>query len=213
MLFLAPAAVTALLLQPTLPLGSPARCGHPARRSEDVRCAVADRTLTPATIWRVALDLVAPGSDNPAAKTITANLRFREEDGYEPPQGFTLVESSLPDSALKTGEQSTRWMLSEDPEDRKDSLWIWGLFKEPLYPFILFELELAEDVEIVEGISIPAGKLYIQAEHRRKDGQVNLGDGTVVYKVAEQLGADLLGLSSFTYNEPIECGKIRFLTE
>ena len=25
-----------------------------------------------------------------------------------------------------------RWKLSEDPEDRKDGLWIWGLFQEPL---------------------------------------------------------------------------------
>jgi hypothetical protein len=24
---------------------------------------------------------------------------------------------------------SNRWTLSEDPNDRKDGLWIWGLFK------------------------------------------------------------------------------------
>jgi hypothetical protein len=106
-----------------------------------------------------------------------------------------------------------RWLLSEDPEDRKDSLWIWGLFKDPLYPFVLFELELAEPLEICDGVAIPAGTLYFQVDHRRKDGQVKLGEGTLCYKVASQQGADLLGLSDFTYNEPVPCGTCRFLMD
>ena len=30
-------------------------------------------------------------------------------------------------------------------------------------------------------------------------------------QVSEQLQADLVGLSDFTYNEPVPCGRIRFL--
>ena len=51
------------------------------------------------------------------------------------------------EDVLQPGQQSARWRLSEDPEDQKDSLWIWGLFKEPLYPFLLLELDLAQPVE------------------------------------------------------------------
>ena len=50
-----------------------------------------------------------------------------------------------------------------------------------------------------------------QVDHRRKEGQTVLGEGTVTYKVTEKLAADLVGLSDFEYNEPIECGKVRFL--
>ena len=60
-------------------------------------------------------------------------------------------------------------------------------------------------------MSIPAGPLYFQVDHRRKDGAVSLGEGKVTYKVAEQLNADLVGLSQLTYEEPVECGTIRFL--
>lgn len=167
------------------------------------------RTLTPATSWRVKLDLTAPGAASPV--TITASIRFAEEEGYEPPQGALLVESCVPENALKLGEQKARWLLSEDPEDRKDSLWIWGLFSDPLYPFLLFELELTEPLALADGVSVPAGPLYFQVDHRRKDGKVVLGEGAVTYKVSEKLAADLVGLSAVTYDEPVPCGTIRFL--
>jgi len=170
----------------------------------------AERSLTPDSAWRVRLDLTAPGCATPV--TVTATLRFAEEEGYEPPQGATLVESCMPEDTLSLGQQSARWLLSEDPEDRGDSLWIWGLFKEPLYPFMLLELDLSAPVEMpVEGVSIPAGKLYCQIDHRRKDGSVQLGEGVVTYKVSEKVAADLVGLSEVTYDEPVECGRIRFL--
>ena len=41
---------------------------------------------------------------------------------------------------MSAGPTSNTWLLSEDPDDRKDGLWIWGLFEEPLYPFILLKL-------------------------------------------------------------------------
>ena len=166
------------------------------------------RALTPGCPWRVKLDLTAPGITAPV--TVTASLRFAQDEGYEPPQGNLLVESCVPEGALKLGQQSGRWQLSEDPEDRKDSLWIWGLFSEPLYPFILFELELAVPLVLSEDVSLPAGKLYFQVDHRRKDGGVQLGEGTATYKVTEMLKADLVGLSDFSYDEPFPCGTIRF---
>ena len=167
-------------------------------------------SLDPACTWRMKLDVTAPKTSGKFA-TIQANVRFAEEEGFEPPQGFMTVESCVPEGALTLGQQQTRWQLSEDPEDRKDSLWIWGLFKEPLYPFILFELELAAPLEISEGISIPQGKIYLQVDHRRKEGEVKLGEGTITYKIDSEQNADLLGLSQFTYNEPVPCGRARFL--
>jgi len=168
------------------------------------------RALTPDCTWKVKLDLKAP--DSASTITVTANLRFAEDQGYEPPQGFVRVESCVPDETLALGEQKVRWALSEDPEDRKDSLWIWGLFSEPLYPFILFEMELVAPLAFPEeGVAIPAGPLYFQVDHRRKDGQVQLGEGSVTYKQVSEQNADLVGLSQFSYAEPVPCGKIRFL--
>jgi len=168
------------------------------------------RALTPGCSWRVRSDLTATGCATPV--TVTAVVRFAEEEGFEPPQGSLFVESCVPEGALVLGEQKTRWLLSEDPEDQGDSLWIWGLFKEPLYPFILFELELAQPLQMpVEGVSLPAGPLCFQVDHRRKDGGVQLGEGAATYKVTEKIAADLVGLSEVTYDEPVPCGKIRFL--
>ena len=155
------------------------------------------RSLTPASTWRVKIDLTAPGG-GAAPVTVNADLRFAEEEGFEPPQGFLRVERCVPEGALTLGEQPARWLLSEDPEDRKDSLWIWGLFSEPLYPFILLQLELAAPLAVANGVSIPAGPLYCQVDHRRKDGAVQLGEGAVTYKVSEKLAADLVGLSQVT---------------
>lgn len=166
------------------------------------------RSLAPDVSWRVKLDLTAPGASSPV--TLTASFRFSEQDGYEPPQGALLVESCAPEGALVLGQQKAQWLLSEDPEDRKDSLWIWGLFKEPLYPFVLLQLELAAPLEVADGVSIPAGPLYCQVDHRRNDGSVQLGEGAVTYKVQEKLKADLMGLSDFSYGEPVPCGTIRF---
>eukprot|EP00966_Prymnesium_polylepis_P147521 3407864-Prymnesium_polylepis.1 len=77
------------------------------------------RSLTPACTWKVRLDLTAPGAASPVS--LTASLRFAEDEGYEPPQGFVFVESCVPEGALTLGQQKGRWTLSEDPEDRKDS--------------------------------------------------------------------------------------------
>ena len=149
------------------------------------------------------------GSSAPATD-VTVSLRFEEEPGYEPPQGMVRVEACAPEGIVELGVQPQRWQLSEDPDDRKDSLWIWGLFKEPLYPFLLMQLELAAPLELGDGASIPAGPLFFQVDHRRADGSVQLGEGAVTYKVTEKIKADLVGLSDFSYGEPVPCGTIRF---
>ena len=164
--------------------------------------------LTPDCSWRIKIELTPPGTTTPV--TITGTIRFAVDEGYEPPQGFLFVESSVPEDALSLGQQAARWTLSEDPNDKGDSLWIWGLFSEPLYPFILFELALPSPVQVGDA-TIPAGELYFQVDHRRKDGGVQLGEGTVSYRVTEKLAADLVGLSSVSYDEPVECGTIKFL--
>ena len=40
---------------------------------------------------------------------------------------------------------------------------------------------------------------------------MQLGEGTLTYKVTEKLSADLVGLSEVAYDEPIPCGKVTFL--
>ena len=123
--------------------------------------------------------------------------------GFQKTRGLFLSENH--------NHEPARWTLSEDPEDKGDSLWIWGLFSDPLYPFALIELSLAEPVELAEGVVIPAGPLYCQVDHRRKNGAVQLGEGALTYKVTEKIAADLVGLSSLSYGEPVACGKITFL--
>ena len=178
-------------------------------------------SLTAETTWRCKLSL------DKLREPIIASILFRPDDNFEPPQGTLELTQCLPEAILPptprykppsdqfrprppTGPQPPRWTLSEDPDDRKDSLWIWGLFKEPLYPFILFSLPCGA-LELDDGSTLPAGALYIQASHRR-DPQLGtlLGEGVVSYRVDQSLQADLVGLSDFTYSEPITCGTCSF---
>mmetsp|Transcript_1766 Transcript_1766/g.2746 ORF Transcript_1766/g.2746 Transcript_1766/m.2746 type:complete len:119 (+) Transcript_1766:299-655(+) len=89
---------------------------------------------------------------------------------------------------------NSRWKLSEDPDDPKDGLWIWGLFKEPLYPFMLLQMETKEltlpssgDDENAD--SIPPLKLYAQINHfRNKDeGTVKLQTANLNIRILEQI--------------------------
>ena len=49
---------------------------------------------------------------------------------------------------------------SQDPNERKAGLWIWGLFEEPLYPYMLLSFDVNR-VEVREGgYHVPAGKLF-----------------------------------------------------
>lgn len=42
----------------------------------------------------------------------------------------------------------TRWILSEGEDRRSAGFWIWGLFEEPLYPFLLLQMQNLEIVRI-----------------------------------------------------------------
>jgi len=173
------------------------------------------KSLDEATTWRLSLALEAPGeSAADPAEPLIANVVFEEEPGYEPPQGTVRVVSTLPEGILAEGvetdaygrmKRTQRWTLSEDPDDPKDSLWIWGLFKEPLYPFLLADVQLAQ-----EWGGLPAGtKLYLQGEHKRdpKEG-TKLGEGTVTLREALALPGGADAGSAF---EPVPCGSYKVL--
>lgn len=86
-----------------------------------------------------------------------------------------------------------RWQLSEDPEDRKDGLWVWGLFKEPLYPFMLLQIE-TEEYSLVGGDAIEPLTLYAQINHKRdkETGEVELEAATLNIREIESIKGALL---------------------
>ena len=82
---------------------------------------------------------------------------------------------------------------------------IWGLFKEPLYPFVLFSVQLAQDWG-----GFPAGtNIYLQGEHR-KDPKIGtlLGGGEASLRVATKIG---FGAAAATYDDEEACGTFQFL--
>ena len=187
----------ALLLQPRI---SP-RCAPPQLQQ------ATEASLTAATLWRLSLSLKKEGSSAPATD-VTVSLRFEEEPGYEPPQGMVRVEACVPEGIVELGVQPQRWQLSEDPDDRKDSLWIWGLFKEPLYPFMLFSLGVCSGSELALA---DGSRLFLQCTHKGDGGLTALTTGDVSIRVPTEQNADLVGLSQFTYQEPVPFGSARFL--
>lgn len=174
-----------------------ASCLSMAQESVDTKKA----TLTDATDWR--LRLLLNGVTTKQGRKIDGQLfvlngNFIEEEGYEPPQGIfkSLTSNKSEDGSedtLSLEISSSRWKLSEDPDDPKDGLWIWGLFKEPLYPFMLLQLETKElelsSGEGVEKDSIPPLKLYAQINHIRdqETGNVKLKTADVNIRLLEQV--------------------------
>jgi len=99
-------------------------------------------TVNQRTRWQLSLSIKGPSASQNVQADIT--LRFVERQGYEPPQGYIFIER---DSAglLQVddkGYADAKWTLSEDKNDRKWGLWVWGLFEEPLYPYIYFSFGL-----------------------------------------------------------------------
>ena len=96
-------------------------------------------TLTEATTWtmRMNIDNLQTEKGRKTNGIFVVQAKFIEEQGYEPPQGdvqqvFVQVDTAGDDDETeKTSSPSStqmtiktgRWTLSEDPEDRKDSLW------------------------------------------------------------------------------------------
>ncbi|KAG8461118.1 hypothetical protein KFE25_003687 [Diacronema lutheri] len=146
--------------------------------------------------WAGTLFLSLRGSEELALR-----VDLIEEPGYEPPQGIVRIDEC---PAYRAGAR-TRWLLSEDPEDRRDGLWIWGLFREPLYPFVLLELELDASCTLADGRELPGGLYYLQGGHdgRGKGQGAALSGGTVTRRVP--LDVPLVGASA-TYMEPFPVG-------
>lgn len=143
--------------------------------------------------WR--LNFALPAYD--ARRSIVAE--FDDLVGYEPPQGpLYLVDADGGRSA------AGNWQLSEDPDDRKDGLWVWGLFEEPLYPFLLLALD-SERVGLPEG-----GTLAVRLNHKARptdDGQI-LTSGTVAVRAKETVDADRMGLSKASLDVDTPIGTV-----
>ncbi|CAM9483957.1 unnamed protein product [Choristocarpus tenellus] len=139
---------------------------------------------------------------------VAVRVRFVEEEGFEPPRGFMEVLEDNPAIPKQGGK--ARWSLSEDPEERKAGLWIWGLFKEPLYPFLLLQLENLE-IPLKGGAVINPGVLFIKIDHRR-DAElgVTLDSGFVGVRELTRFKADPIGMAEANVAEVRPCGKARF---
>lgn len=182
-------------------------------------------TLTDETTWELRFVL----RDLPTAKgrkvdrIFNVRAHFIGEDGYEPPQGLlkqvaTTTTTSANDESNSGNEAaqvqitSSRWLLSEDPEDRKDGLWIWGLFEEPLFPFMLLQLTTGSiSLPGSEGDSIEPLSLFAQINHRidEKTGTV-LSRADVKVRETETFKADLLGISTAELYEEKTIGQCSF---
>ena len=165
-------------------------------------------TLTTDTTWRLRLllnDITTTKGKKLDNTLFVVEGNFIEEEGYEPPQGLfrpNVKEVSLTEDGESSNTNTmalevtnSRWTLSEDPNDRKDGLWIWGLFKEPQYPFMLLQMETSElklpSSDSDESDSVPALKLYAQINHirdRDENGSgVELQSANLNVRILEQV--------------------------
>ena len=103
-----------------------------------------------------------------------------------------------------TASDAGTWQLSEDPDDKRDGLWIWGLFEEPLYPFLLVSLD-SETIGLPEG-----GRLALRLGHKSRpnEGEQLLSSGSVAARRKENYNADLFGLSSAALDEDTNIGTV-----
>mmetsp|Transcript_13766 Transcript_13766/g.33340 ORF Transcript_13766/g.33340 Transcript_13766/m.33340 type:complete len:240 (-) Transcript_13766:126-845(-) len=182
-------------------------------------------TLTDETTWK--LRFLLQGLPTEKGKKVnemlfTVNAQFIEEEGYEPPQGDLQQifnnnnnqEQQEQETAAATAGQlkitKSRWLLSEDPTERKDGLWVWGLFKEPLYPFLLLQLE-TERVPLPgeEEDAIKPLKLFAQLDHQReKEVGVILKGGDLKIREMETMKADPFGAATVEIYDEVTIGKI-----
>ena len=176
-------------------------------------------SLTSESTWRVQFEFFS-GKDASCItpdRVVKTMVKFAVDEGYEPPQGIIeIVEDAegifaKPETNASGIQTSHRWRLEEDPNEKKAGLWIWGLFEDPLYPFLLFSLDVNRiDVADEGKFYIPSGTLFAEMKHARgsKQGLV-LTDGVLSFKVTKTYQADLVGLSKVAVDEPTMCGKIK----
>lgn len=141
-------------------------------------------TLNYNTLWRLNMSLKKAG-----CKTVdmSCRIRFIQEQGFEPPSGKVFIEDDINGLIAVTDKGiAGRWTLSEDKNDRKDGLWVWGLFEEPKYPYLYFNLNCfdsiilpsGEEEKIFNGEGIPNNQLNIRFNHvfKTEEGHL-LSDG------------------------------------
>lgn len=175
--------------------------------------AATKRTLDVDTTWRFrfVLNGIPTEKGKKVDELFVLEAQFIEEDGYEPPQGDlkVVIKGDYDDRVLNISK--SRWQLSEDPDDRKDGLWVWGLFQEPLYPFLLLQLE-TESVPLAgeDGDTIKPLKLFAQISHKRdKDVGVLLSGAELKVRVVETMKADPFGAATVDVYYEDNVGQIR----
>jgi len=167
-------------------------------------------------------------SGRKVGELFVVDVQFIEEEGFEPPQGEIkqiLVEDKQDGDDSSDSDDTTsssrnirylkvtngRWKLSEDPNDRKDGLWVWGLFAEPLYPFMLIQLETEEyALPGSENDAITPLTLYAQINHKRdKDtGEVELEAASLNLREVESINADPFGVAKVDIFEEVKVGQL-----
>lgn len=181
-------------------------------------------TLTDETDWnlRIVLRGVSTEQGKKVDEIFSVKCQFLEEEGYEPPQGI-VQQVTDKDSRLQITK--SRWILSEDPNDRKDGLWVWGLFKEPLYPFLLLQLETAAIPLPFSGTSSSEDKddsdqerqpdsikplqLYAQINHKRDSEKgVILEASDLKIRQMETVAADVFGAAKVDIYEEVNIGTL-----
>lgn len=191
---------------------APCRHGHTRcsfRSTAAPLSASTKATLTDETLWKIRF--VLKGIETENGKKVDEIFRFDanflEEEGYEPPQG-TLSQISSEGDRIKI--KSSYWQLSEDPNDRKDGLWIWGLFKEPLYPFLLLKIQTDSiPLEGDEDDVIKPLQLFAQINHRRdSEFGVVLEATDLKVRQVETIKADPFGAASVDIFEEVNIGSI-----
>ena len=168
----------------------------------------AKSTLTDETVWKIRF--VLKGIETEKGKKVDEIFRidanFLEEEGYEPPQG-TVRQIVAADDRFKITKSF--WQLSEDPEDRKDGLWIWGLFKEPLYPFLLLKIETEAIPLEDEDDQIKPLQLFAQINHRRDAERGVLLEATdLKIRQVETIKADPFGAAKVDVYEEVSVGTL-----
>lgn len=162
-------------------------------------------TLSKSTTWKLRLVLENAANQNPTT-TFSLTGQFLDDEGYEPPQGTFVLANDDDESKVRIA--SCRWMLSEDPDDRKDGLWIWGLFRfETCFPFMLLTLEL-QDLSEEEPETM---RFYARVPHSRaEDGNVVLDTSPLELQRLEQMNADPMGFAKVEILDSVPVGRISF---
>jgi hypothetical protein len=177
-------------------------------------------TLTEETVWnfRLFLEGVPTVKGKRRNESFSINVAFNEDEGYEPPQG-TLRQIMKDAESIESKEAgqltivNSRWKLSEDPNDRKDGLWIWGLFSEPLYPYLLLSMETASLALPGENDDfIMPLRLFAQIDHRRDDTKgVVLANAELKVRELETVNADPFGAATVQVFEEVSVGRLNIL--